>query len=133
MLKDIFSYLLVLAVFLVLDIVWIGFVAKKFYNKMLGYLMKKKPNWVAAIIFYLLYVSGILFFVVGPALSSDSISYAIFAGAFFGLLSYATYDLTNLATVKGWPLKLTVIDLVWGSVLTSVTSVLSFILIKTLL
>ncbi|MHB1155191.1 MAG: DUF2177 family protein [Eubacteriales bacterium] len=133
MTRNILSYFIILAVFLVLDIAWIGFIAKKFYNKMLGFLMKKKPNLSAAVIFYMLYIFGLLFFVVNPALSKDSQLYAFIAGGLFGLISYSTYDLTNLATIKDWPLKLTIIDLIWGSVLSAVTSLASYHLILLLL
>ncbi len=133
MTKNILGYLILLAVFLVLDIAWIGFIAKKFYNRMLGYLMKKNPNLPAAVVFYLLYIFGLMFFVVNPALAAGKALYALMAGALFGLISYATYDLTNLATVKEWPLKLSVIDLIWGSVLSAVTSFAGYSLILILL
>lgn len=133
MLTNILSYIIVLAVFLILDVAWIGFIAKKFYNKMLGFLMKKIPNLIAAVFFYLLYILGLLFFVINPALSKDSQLYALLAGGLFGLISYSTYDLTNLATIKDWPLKLTVIDLIWGSVLSAVTSFAGYHLILLIL
>lgn len=133
MTKNILGYLILLAVFLVLDIAWIGFIAKNFYSRMLGYLMKKKPNLPAAVVFYLLYIFGLMFFVVNPALTAGKSLYALLAGALFGLISYATYDLTNLATFKEWPLKLSVIDLIWGSFLSGMTSFAGYNLILILL
>jgi len=133
MLKNILSYLIVLGVFLVLDIAWIGFIAKNFYNKMIGFWMKKTPNWAAAVCFYLLYVFGLIFFVINPALSKGSWSYAMLVGGLFGLIAYSTYDLTNLATVKDWPLKITIVDLIWGSVLSAITSLIGYNLITAIL
>jgi uncharacterized membrane protein len=130
MLKNILSYLIILVVFLVFDVAWIGVVARKFYAKSIGFLMAKKPNWTPAICFYLLYVLGIMFFVVNPAIEKESIAFAVLSGGFFGLIAYSTYDLTNLATIKDWPIKLTVIDLIWGGVLTSITSMISFTFIS---
>ena len=92
--------------------------------------MKDKPDWIAAILFYLLYIIGLVFFVIQPALDKSSWQYALFAGLFFGFITYATYDLTNLATLKDWPLKITIIDLIWGSVLGASVSVISYSIIK---
>ena len=120
--NKIFGYLLTLVVFLVLDFAWIGAIAKKFYREHLGFIMKKNPNWTAAIIFYLLYVFGVIFFAINPALKDVSWSKALLYGAVFGLVAYSTYDLTNMATLKDWPVKLTVIDIIWGSALTAMTA-----------
>jgi uncharacterized membrane protein len=119
-------YFATLAVFLAVDMIWLGLVAKGFYRKQIGFLMLTKPNWTAAILFYLLFVAGLMVFVVVPGLNADSLSKTLLLAAFFGLVTYATYDLTNLATVKSWPLLVTVIDLLWGAVLSIVVSFLSF-------
>ena len=123
-------YLITLPVFFAIDMVWLGLVAKDFYAKQLGHLMNPNVNWVAAIIFYLLFIAGLIVFVIGPALEKQSWMEALVLGAFFGLLTYATYDLTNLATLKNWPLLVTVIDLIWGSVLALSTSVIAYFLAR---
>ena len=92
--------------------------------------MAKNINWTAAIIFYMIFVGGILFFVVNPAIEKNSLSYALLAGAAFGFITYATYDLTNLATLENWPLFITIVDLIWGSFLSASTSAVSFQVIK---
>lgn len=119
------TYLIALIIFLVLDMVWLGFVAKKFYSKHIGYLLAQKVNWVAAIIFYLLFILGLVVFIINPALAIDSgWKYALKMGALFGVITYATYDLTNQATIKDWPLVVTLVDLVWGGVLAASVSAL---------
>ena len=107
-------YAIALPVFFAIDMVWLGLVAKNFYAKHIGYLMAPTVNWMAAILFYLLFIVGAVVFVITPALEQKSWVYALLFGALFGLLTYATYDLTNLATVKDWPLLVTVVDLLWG-------------------
>ncbi len=119
-------FLITLPVFLGIDAVWLTLIAKDFYAKHLGYLMAKNPNFVAALIFYLIFISGLIVFVITPALEKKMWTQALFAGALFGLVSYATYDLTNLATVKDWPILVTVVDLVWGMVLSASVSVVSY-------
>lgn len=106
-------------VFLGIDAIWLGLVAKQFYGKYLGHLLSPTPNFVAAGIFYLLFIVGILVFAVIPGLKQQSISQAILLGALFGLITYATYDLTNLATLKNWPVLVTAVDLIWGTVLSA--------------
>lgn len=124
---DIKIYLTALTTFFAIDIVWLGFVAKNLYAKQLGFLMKSDVNWIAALLFYALYIAGLAFFVITPALQKHSWMYAVLAGAFFGLICYATYDLTNLATVKNWPIIITVIDLIWGTVLAAAVSFLTYL------
>lgn len=123
-------YLVTFIVFFVIDIIWLGFVAKKIYRDNLGDLMADKTNWVAAIIFYAIFIGGLIFFAINPALQKDSWTYALSVGALFGFMCYATYDMTNLATLKGWPLKITIIDIIWGTVLNGLTLVVSFFIIK---
>ena len=94
------NYLIVFVVFFVIDIVWLGFVAKDFYREQLGFIMASKTNWSAAIVFYLIFIGGLMFFAINPALAKDSIKYAFFVGGLFGFMTYATYDMTNLATLK---------------------------------
>ena len=116
-------YFIALPVFFVFDMVWLGVAAKKFYGEQIGFLMKTNINWLAAIIFYLLFIAGLVFFVISPAVEKKSWLNALFVGALFGLLTYSTYDLTNLATLKDWPLKVVLVDIVWGSVLSSLVSI----------
>lgn len=119
-------YFIALPVFLVIDMIWLGLVAKNFYAKQIGFLMKSDINWLAAIIFYLIFIVGLVLFVVAPAIQKNSWSHAVLFGALFGLIAYATYDLTNLATIKDWPLIVTFVDLIWGMVIASSVSVISF-------
>lgn len=119
-------YLIVLAAFFLIDMIWLGLVARKFYREQLGYIMLDKINWPAAILFYLLFIAGLVYFVIRPALGQDCWFNAFLNGAFFGLICYATYDLSNLATLKNWPLKVTIADLIWGSVLCGVLSIIGF-------
>ncbi len=121
-------YILTLAVFFVIDMIWLGVVAKGFYRRHLGFLMSPKVGWISAILFYLLFIVGLLVFVIRPALLTGIPLHALFYGALFGLISYATYDLTNLATIKDWPLVVTVVDLIWGTVLGSVVSYIGALL-----
>jgi uncharacterized membrane protein len=116
-----------LGVFFVIDMVWLVLVAKNFYQKQIGFLMRPDVNWVAAIIFYLLFIAGLVTFVISPALEKQSWVHALLFGALFGLITYATYDLTNLATLKDWPLLVTIVDLVWGMVVSASVSVLTFL------
>lgn len=120
-------FLVTLIAFFAIDIVWLGLVARSLYNKYLGYLLAPSPNWLAAIIFYLLFIVGILVFVVVPGLKENSLQTTLLRAALFGLVTYATYDLTNLATVKDWPVLITVIDLAWGTVLSVAVSWISFV------
>jgi len=119
-------YLIALPVFFVIDMVWLALVAKEFYQKHLGFLMKPDINWFAAIVFYLLFIAGLITFVISPAVVKQSWIHALLYGALFGLITYATYDLTNLATLKDWPLLVTVVDLAWGSVLAALVSVITY-------
>lgn len=108
--------------------VWLGLAAKNFYAKHIGFLMKANVNWAAAILFYLLFIAGLVVFVVVPALEKGSWVRALLFGALFGLITYATYDLTNLATLKDWPLVVTVVDLIWGTVLAASVSVGTYVI-----
>ncbi len=119
-------YLITLPVFFIIDMIWLGLIAKNFYAKHIGFLMKTNINWTSAIIFYLVFIAGLIIFVIMPSIEKNSWVMALLLGAFFGFVTYATYDLTNLATIKDWPLLVTIIDLIWGTVLASSVSVVSF-------
>ncbi len=123
-------YLVALIVFLVIDLLWLGLIAKNLYSKQIGHLMSENVNWIAAIVFYLLFIVGLVFFVIMPAIEKGSWSYALLVGFLFGLITYATYDLTNLATLKDWPISITIIDLVWGSSLGGLVSMITFFIVR---
>jgi uncharacterized membrane protein len=121
-------FLIALPLFFIIDMIWLVLVAKNFYSKHLGFLMRPDINWTSAIIFYLLFIVALIAFVISPALEKQSLRYALLYGAFFGLVTYATYDLTNLATLKDWPLIVTVVDLIWGMVLSASIAVLTYLI-----
>lgn len=120
-------YVFAFVAFLAIDMVWLTVVARGFYRKQLGVLLSDQPNWWAAIAFYLLFVAGLLVFAVVPALQAGSLRTALLLGGFFGLVAYATYDLTNLATVRNWPWLLTLVDMTWGLVLAASVSCLGYL------
>jgi uncharacterized membrane protein len=126
----IINFILTFIVFIVIDMAWLGFIAKNLYQKYLGSLLTDNVNWTAAIIFYLLFVVGVSIFAIYPAVNKDSVWTAVILGALFGFFTYATYDLTNLSTLKGWPLGIVFIDIAWGSVLTSIVSLSGFYIAK---
>lgn len=119
-------YFATLLVFFAVDMVWLGLISRAFYKKHLGFLMAPDINWYAALIFYFLFILGILVFVVLPGIKENALPLMLVKAAFFGLVTYATYDLTNLATVKDWPLVITIVDLIWGMVLTTTVSLAGF-------
>jgi uncharacterized membrane protein len=128
--KIILSYLLTAIVFFAIDIAWLGYIAKNLYRKYLGALLSDNVNWYAAIIFYMIYIAGIFIFVINPAIEKQSVARAIAMGAIFGFIAYATYDLTNYATLKGFPINIVIIDLIWGTVLTSIVSLSGYYIVK---
>ncbi len=115
----------------VLDFLWLGFIAKQLYRDEIGHLLLDKPNMGAALAFYVIYVVGVIMFVVNPALAKGSLWHALGYGALFGFVAYATYDLTNLATVKGFSLKVVLIDLAWGAFITAAMAGAAYWVIKT--
>ncbi len=121
-------FLTALPVFFVIDMLWLVLIAKNFYQKQIGFLMKPDVNWGAAIIFYLLFITGLIIFVIAPAMEKHSWLHALLFGALFGLITYATYDLTNLATLKDWPLLVTIVDLIWGAILAASVSVITYLI-----
>ena len=113
----------------VLVFIWLGTVAKTFYRSQIGKLLLDKPNMTAAVLFYIIYVVGVVTFVVSPALEKGSLSYALTRGALFGFVAYATYDLTNLATMKGFTTKVVVVDLAWGAFLTATVAGVTYLIL----
>jgi uncharacterized membrane protein len=128
--KIIISYILTTIVFFAIDMVWLGFIAKNIYRKYLGTLLSDTVNWTAAIIFYLVFIVGIFIFVINPSVEKQSVFRAVVLGALFGFIAYATYDLTNYATLKGFPLNIVFIDLAWGAVLTSLVSLAGYYIVR---
>jgi len=124
------SYLLTFVVFLMVDMLWLGVIAKNTYQKYLGGFLSDNVNWTAAVIFYLIFVVGISIFAIYPAVNKGSVFNAILMGALFGFFTYATYDLTNLATLKGWPLTIVFIDILWGTTLSAIVSFSGYYIIK---
>ena len=121
-------YLLTVPVFFALDLLWLGVVAKNLYRDNLAHLLSPAVNWPAALVFYLIYIAGILVFAVKPGLDAGALAKAVQWGALFGFFTYATYDLTNLATLKGWPLKVALADMAWGTLLCTLVATASFLL-----
>jgi uncharacterized membrane protein len=119
-------YFLVLGAFVVVDGLWLGVVARGFYQRNLGEFLRSDPNWLVAILFYLVFIAGLMVFAIAPGLQSGAAGTALLKGAFLGLLCYATYDLTNLATLKGWPWQVAVVDIVWGGFLCGLLSAFGY-------
>jgi uncharacterized membrane protein len=126
--RFILLWLLTVPVFLLIDLVWLGFVARDFYRSQIGSLMADPIVWWAAILFYLFSIAGIVFFAVMPAIDAGSWTKALTLGAAFGFFTYMTYDLTNLATLQGWSVRLTVVDIAWGTVLCATVATLSYLI-----
>lgn len=121
-------YITSFLVFLGIDAIWLTLVAKDFYKNQIGHLMASNPNLISALIFYLLFIIGIVYFVVSPALEKRNFMQLLLSASLFGLITYATYDLTNLATLKNWPILVTIIDLIWGTFLSTAVSVITYLI-----
>lgn len=127
------TYLATIPIFLAVDALWLGTMAPRFYQAHIGHLLGP-VQWAPAALFYLIYMVGIVLFAVTPAVEARAWWLAAGLGALFGLIAYATYDLTNQATLRDWPIIVTVVDLVWGTVLTGTVATLSyFVAIKWIL
>jgi uncharacterized membrane protein len=113
--------------FVVLDAVWLGTVAKTFYFTQLAGLLREKPDFAVAAIFYVIYIAGIVYFAIIPALNAGGMATALLNGAMLGFLAYATYDATNLATLKGYPAIVAVVDVVWGTFLTGTAAAFGYL------
>ncbi len=115
-------WLVTVPVFLAIDALWLGLIARSFYKTHLGDLLRPDPRWGAALVFYLLFVAGLLLFAVLPALERATPWRAMLLGGLFGFITYATYDLTNLATLRGFPTLVAVVDLAWGFTISALTA-----------
>ena len=118
-------------VFFAIDMVWLGFVANGFYRSQIGHLLSDTVNWPVAIAFYLLFLVGLLIFVIAPAVESKSIMHAVLFGALFGFFTYATYDLTNWSTLRDWPMLVSLVDMAWGTVLSATVASLTYLITVT--
>lgn len=119
-------FAIALPVFLAIDMVWLGVIARNFYRQQIGSLMKDQINWTAALVFYVIFLCGLVVFVLLPAMEKKSWLTALTLGALFGLVTYATYDLTNLAVTKNWPLTVTLVDLAWGTFLSASVATITY-------
>jgi uncharacterized membrane protein len=129
--KSIFvSYLAALAVLAILDALWLGVVSREFYKARLGQLLLDRPLWSVAILFYLLHAAGIAVFAVPLAVSAGTWVAAVLYGALFGLCVYAAYDITNLATLRGWPMAVSLVDLAWGAAATAASTLAAFLAVR---
>ncbi len=117
---------IVFPVMLAIDLLWLGVVGANFYKTQLGALMRPDIVWPAAIAFYIIYALAVAFFVIAPGISAQSLVRVLLTGAFFGLAAYAAYDLSNLATLKNWPLTVTLVDLVWGAAFTAASAGITY-------
>ena len=119
-------FVISLVTFLILDGLWLGWVAKDVYKKQLRQKLRPDPIWWAAGLFYLLFLTGLMYFAIAPAIRKEALDIAMAAGGLYGFFTYMTYGLTNLATLKSWPSRLVFIDIVWGTVLSFVVSVVTY-------
>lgn len=124
------AYFLTVSVFLAIDFIWLSQIATRFYFDRLGHLMMDKPNLAAAASFYVVYVVGIIIFAVGPALRNGSLGTAVVYGALFGFFTYATYDFTNFATLRNWPVSVVVVDIAWGTTLSAFSAGSGYLLTR---
>ena len=122
-------YLTSLVIFILIDMFWLGLIAKDFYNQQLNLLMKAKANLLAALIFYFVFMFGLVVFVIAPGVEKKSVLDVVIYGALFGLVGYSTYDFSNLATLKNWPLSLTAVDMLWGALLTGLVALTAYALL----
>ena len=121
------GYVATLATFLIIDAIWISVFMRPIFERNLGEFLLDSPRLGAAATFYALYIAGVLYFAVGPALSSGSVRTVVFNGAFLGFLAYGTYEATNMATLRGWTYGMVVIDVAWGMFLTALSAVVGFL------
>ena len=124
------TYAVSVPVFFIIDMIWLGLIARGFYRKALEPLLTPNINWTAAIIFYFLFLVGILLFALLPGMEKRSLGHTIVMAALFGFIAYATYDLTNLATLRDWPLFLSLVDMAWGAFLSASTAAITYLIMS---
>ncbi len=121
-------YLATVPVFFAIDLLWLGVIAKDLYQENLAHLLSPAVNWPAAFLFYLLYIAGIILFAVKPGLEGQSLARAAMWGGLFGFFTYMTYDLTNLATLRNWPVTIVLVDIAWGTTLCALVASGSYLI-----
>jgi len=121
-------YLIAFPLFFAVDLAWVGLVAKNFYQAHIGAMLRPNVEWIPAVVFYLLFVAGLVVFVIAPAVQAHSWKQALLLGAFFGLITYGTFDLTNQALIKDWPLLVTIVDLCYGMAIAAIISVFTVLI-----
>lgn len=126
------AYIATMVVFLAIDAVWLSTMSSRLYRPALGDMLAETPNWTAAILFYAIYIAGIVIFAIAPALDGGSWRAAATRGALLGFVAYATYDLTNQATLKNWPVAITLADLAWGTLLTGFSATIGYLIARRL-
>jgi uncharacterized membrane protein len=124
------AYAVATIVFLLIDYIWLGYIAKDFYYNQLGHMMADPINFKVAAAFYMTYTIGIVVFAVKPALVDSNIWLAVGYAALFGFLAYGTYDFTNLATLKDWPPIVAIVDVIWGTTITATTAAATYLIIS---
>jgi len=130
MTKTIITYFVTLIVFVTIDMIWLMWLARPTYVAEMGDLIRKQPNLGAALAFYVMYAAGLVFFAVIPGLKSGSLMQGLALGAALGFVAYGTYDLTNLSVMNGFGFKIAMIDLIWGTCLSAITSTIAFFIIS---
>lgn len=130
MLKLLTTYFIALLSFFAMDMLWLGVIFKNYYKQKLGFVLSPAPNWAVAIVFYIVYIAGILFFAINPSFKEMDWKVAIVNGALLGGLCYATYDLTNMATIAKWPLDIVIIDILWGMIITGSVSAITYFAVQ---
>jgi uncharacterized membrane protein len=124
------SYLVALVALAIVDGIWLGVVSREFYKARLGHMLLDQPIWSVALLFYVIHAAGIAVFAVPPALNAGTWTSAVLYGGLFGFCVYAAYDVTNLATLKGWPMAVSAVDLAWGAFATALTTLITFLVVK---
>lgn len=130
MLNFIKIFAVAVPVFFLVDLFWLGIVAKEIYQKYLGQFLRESPIWSVAILFYLFFVIGLVIFVVQPAIEKNSWMHALIFGSFYGFITYMTYELTNYSLIKGWPWQIVIIDIIWGVVLSATVAIASYFIAR---
>ena len=128
--ENIKTFLVAFAVFLGIDMLWLTVIASKFYKSQIGHLMADKAKLLPAAIFYIIFIAAMVYFVITPALEHQNMTQLLLSAAIFGFVTYATYDLTNMATLKDWPLLVTVVDLAWGTFISLAVSLITYLIRK---
>ncbi len=119
-------YLIALISFLAIDLVWLGLIARNWYNSKIGFLLARHTNWTAALVFYAMFIAGLLYFAFLPGMETGSIGQILLRSALYGFITYSTYDLTNLATLEGWPVIFSLVDITWGTILCTSLSAITY-------